>query len=74
MKNRKSISVTELKRNSRKVFENLNKEWEMVVLMNNKPVAILKDIKNISLKTKEYFSFDFWKEGIDADLILNNLK
>ena len=74
MKNRKSISVTELKRNSRKVFKNLNKEWEMVVLMNNKPVAILKDIKNISLKTKEYFSFDFWKEGIDADLILNNLK
>ena len=68
------ISVTELKKDTKKVFETLKKEWEMVVLINNKPVAILKDVKNSSLNTKEYFSFDFWEEGIDADVILDYFK
>ena len=43
----------------------------MIVLINNKPVAILKDVKNSSLNTKEYFDFDFWEEWLDADVILD---
>ena len=65
------ISVTELKKDTKKVLENLKKEWEMIVLINNKPVAILKDVKNSSLNTKEYFDFDFWEEWLDADVILD---
>ena len=68
------ISVTELKKNTKKVFDVLKKEWEMLVLVNNKPIAILKDIKNYSMNTKEYFDFDFWEEWIDADVILDYFK
>lgn len=68
------ISVTELKKNTKKVFDVLKKEWEMLVLVNNKPIAILKDIKNYSMNTKEYFDFDFWEDWIDADVILDYFK
>jgi len=68
------ISVTELKKDTKKVFDVLKKEWEMLVLVNNKPIAILKDIKNYSMNTKEYFDFDFWEEWIDADVILDYFK
>lgn len=68
------ISVTELKKDTKKVLNLLKKEWEMVVLVNNKPVAILKDVKNYSMNTKEYFDFDFWEEWIDADVILDHFK
>ncbi len=65
------ISVTELKKDTKKILNLLKKEWEMVVLVNNKPVAILKDVKNYSMSTKEYFDFDFWEEWIDADVVLD---
>lgn len=68
------ISVTELKKNTKKVFDVLKKEWEMLVLVNNKPIAILKDIKNYSMNTKEYFDFDFWEDWVDADVILDYFK
>jgi len=68
------ISVTELKKDTKKVFDVLKKEWEMLVLVNNKPIAILKDIKNYSMNTKEYFDFDFWEEWIDADVVLDYFK
>lgn len=68
------ISVTELKKDTKKVLDVLKKEWEMIVLVNNKPVAILKDINNYSLNTKEYFDFDFWEEWVDADVILDYFK
>ena len=31
-------------------------------------------IKNSSTNTEEHFSFDFWEEGIDADVILEYFK
>ena len=71
---KQSVSVTELRRNTKKVFEKLKNEWELTVCAYNKPVAILKDLKDSSLNTKLKFDFNFWKEGIDADLILNYFK
>ena len=68
------ISVTELKKDTKKVFDVLKKEWEMIVLVNNKPVAILKDIKDYSMNTKKYFDFDFWEEWVDVDVILDYFK
>ena len=74
MLSKQSVSVTELRKNTKKVFEKLKNEWELFICMYNKPVAILKDLKDSSLNTKVKFDFDFWKEGIDADLILNYFK
>ena len=54
------VSVTELKKDTKEVFEKLKQEWEILILANNKPVAILKDVKNISMNIIEHF--DSWEE------------
>ena len=68
------ISITELKRNASAVIKTLKKDWNKIIFVNNKPIAVLSDIDNFNLSIEEPFEFDFWPEGISPQVILDGLK
>ena len=53
-------------------------EWMIREELSQKATKELKHseswTKNFSTDTEEHFSFDFWEEGIDADVILEYFK
>lgn len=67
------VSITDLKRNASWLIKSLKKEWNKVIFINNKPVALLVDIDNFNLSIDEPFDFDFGPDGVDPKLILDQL-
>jgi len=68
------VSITELKRNASWLIKSLKKDWNKIIFVNNKPVAILADINNFDLNIEEPFHFQFWEEGVDPKEILEHFE
>ena len=68
------VSITDLKRNASFLIKSLKKDWNKIIFLNNKPVAILADINNFDLNIEEPFDFDFWPDGISPKVILDQLR
>jgi len=68
------VSITDLKRNASALIKSLKKDWNKIIFLNNKPVAILADINNFDLNIDEPFDFDFGPDGVSPKTILDELK
>jgi len=68
------VSITDLKRNASWLIKSLKKDGNKIIFVNNKPVAVLADIENFNLNIEEPFDFDFGLEGVDPQIILDELK
>lgn len=66
------ISVTDLKRDTKSILSSLKIDGPKIVFVNNKPVAVLKDISASDLVISEEFNFEFWEEWIDPKVILDH--
>ena len=67
------VAVTELKRNASGLIKSLKKNWNKIIFVNNKPVAVLSDIDDFDFCIEDSFNFDFWPEGVDPKVILDQL-
>ena len=65
----KFVSITDVRRNASFYINNINKNWEKIILVNNKPKAVLIDIKiyeqlieknNIEFESLEWSSETLW--------------
>ena len=66
------VSVTDLKRDTKSILSSLKIDGPKIIFVNNKPVAVLKDISDSDLVISEEFNFEFWEEWIDPKIILDH--
>ena len=68
------VSITDLKKQASWLIKSLKTDGYKIIFVNNKPVAILADIDNFNLSVEEPFDFNFWPNGVDPKILLDELQ
>ena len=68
------VSVTELKRQASSILKSVHRWNKKIIMINNKPIAVLAPLDGYELSIDERFEFDFGPEGIDPQSILDGVR